>query len=304
MHAIVLIDKPEGLTSAEVVRRVKRLAGGKVGHLGTLDPFATGLLPLCLGEATKIAQFLNASDKVYEGIIGLGVATDTGDCTGQTREECPVPPLTTELVASVGKDFLGDLEQVPPMYSALKRDGTPLYKLARQGIEVDRDPRPIRVDRLVLDPSGADALRFEVDCSKGTYIRVLAEDIGRALGTVAHLRTLRRTGFGSFRIGDSVALEQWDPSSADGLLSIREALSELPTVSLPEKAAVAVRQGQPWVLRDYEPQDDVLDRALFIRDTGAPVAVVERSGGKWRFARVLNSDVSLHPLGGMVAPAG
>jgi tRNA pseudouridine55 synthase len=217
MNGLVLIDKPEGLTSAEVVRRVKRRLGGKVGHLGTLDPFATGLLPLCLGEATKIAQFLNTADKRYAGVIQLGAATDTGDRTGQTVDRAPVPDLAHIDLAALAGRFTGERLQTPPMYSALKRDGVPLYRLARRGMTVERTPRPVRIDRLTLDPVGTDRLAFDVACSKGTYVRVLAEDIGAALGTPAHLAALRRTAFGAFRIDRAVPLARYEePFSAAG----------------------------------------------------------------------------------------
>ncbi len=289
VDGILLLDKPEGITSAEVVRRIKRKVGGKVGHLGTLDPFATGLLPLCLGEATKIAQFLNAADKEYEGTIALGVATDTGDRTGETVAESPTPALDASDLDRVANRFRGPSMQTPPMYSAVKRDGVPLYKLARKGVEVERDPREINIHELELEPLDEARLSFRVACSKGTYVRVLAEDIGRELGTVAHLAELRRTGFGSFRLGEGVAeADAWDPSSGEGLLSIREALSDLPVVSLPERAAVAVQRGQGWVLRDFCAPDLDAARALLVAENGQPLAVVERSESGWRFARVLN----------------
>lgn len=288
VDGILLLDKPEGITSAEVVRRIKHKVGGKVGHLGTLDPFATGLLPLCLGEGTKIAQFLNAADKEYEGTILLGVSTDTGDRTGQTTAEEAVPTIDAEMLAKVADRFRGTSKQTPPMYSAVKRDGVPLYKLARQGVEVEREPREITIFDLEMKVSGENQLSFRVACSKGTYVRVLAEDIGRELGTVAHLSELRRTGFGSFRLAEGVVeVDGWDPSSGAGLLSIREALSELPVVSLSESAAVAVRRGQGWVLRDLGDVAPTAHRALLVTEAGRPLAVVERSGTGWRFARVL-----------------
>ena len=200
MNGLLLIDKPAGLTSAEVVRRVKRRVRVKVGHLGTLDPFATGLLPLCLGEATKIAQFLNTADKRYEGVIQLGWATDTGDCTGRQTASAAVSDRAAADLDAVARRFTGEILQKPPMYSAIKRDGVPLYRFARQGLEVERTPRPVRIAHLGLESVGSGRLRFVLACSKGTYVRVLAEEIGAALGTAAHLDALRRTSFGSFDI--------------------------------------------------------------------------------------------------------
>jgi tRNA pseudouridine55 synthase len=253
MDGILLIDKPAGISSADVVRQIKRRTGGKVGHLGTLDPFATGVLPLCLGEATKIAQFLNTADKRYEGVIQLGWATDTGDCTGARGPAAPVPDLAGVDLDALARRFLGEQLQTPPMYSALKRDGVPLYRLARQGIEVERSARPVRIDCLVLRADGPSRLRFNVACSKGTYIRVLAEEIGRALGSAAHLDALRRLGFGSFDIADAVTVDGWSPGSAAGVLTLRQALVHLPAVRLDAKAAEAARQGKVWVLRTVAP---------------------------------------------------
>jgi tRNA pseudouridine55 synthase len=290
VHGVLLVDKPEGITSAEVVRRIKRKVGGKVGHLGTLDPFATGLLPLCLGEGTKIAQFLNAADKTYEGTICLGVATDTADRTGEVREQRAVPEFTNADLRRVAEGLAGASMQTPPMYSAIKREGVPLYKLAREGIEVERAARPITIHELSLDRVDDSRIRFHVACSKGTYVRVLAEDIGRELGTVAHLAELRRITFGAFRIDQGVVdADSWDPGAPAGLLSIREALGDLPTVVLPERCQTAVRRGQAWVLNELAPDPPTSPRALLVAASGDPLAVVEQSSdGTWRFARVLN----------------
>lgn len=288
VHGILLVDKPEGITSAEVVRRVKRRIGTKVGHLGTLDPFATGLLPLCLGDATKVAQFLNTSGKVYEGTVRLGVATDTGDRTGSVRDEKPVPAVTAAELDRVVEQFTGPVTQTPPMYSAIKRAGVPLYKLAREGVEVEREPRTVVIDELRLEPRGDERLAFRVACSKGTYVRVLAEDIGRALGTVAHLEELRRIGFGAFRLDHgAVDPDTWQPGSSAGLVSIRDALGHLPAVCLPERAVVATRRGQGWVLGEFAPAGGDERQALFLAADGAPLAVIERANTSWRFARVL-----------------
>lgn len=289
IDGILLLDKPEGVTSAEVVRRIKRKVGGKVGHLGTLDPFATGLLPLCLGEATKVAQFLNTADKEYEGTIALGIATDTGDRTGLPRREMPVPELSEAALRVVAARFSGEQLQTPPMYSAIKRGGVPLYELARKGVEVEREPRPITIARLELTLAAPAQVQFRVACSKGTYVRVLAEDIGRELGTVAHLAELRRTGFGPFRIDRAVAgVDDWDPATASGLLSIREALADLPAIELSERSVTAVRRGQGWVLRDLAIPEKEARTALLLAEGGRPLAVVQRAGPGWRFARVLS----------------
>jgi len=203
---ILLVDKPEGMTSAGAIRALKgRLGSAKVGHLGTLDPFASGLLPLCIGEATKVARYLFLEAKAYEGRIRLGTETDTLDRTGTSVATAPVPEVTASDLARLHASFMGPQRQTPPMYSALKRDGVPLYKLARKGLEVDREAREITIDALELRLAEPTAIDFVVRCSKGTYVRVLAADLGRALGTVAHLERLRRTMVGTFRVEDAQA---------------------------------------------------------------------------------------------------
>jgi tRNA pseudouridine55 synthase len=298
VHGILLVDKPAGLTSADAVRRVKRLLprGTKVGHLGTLDPFATGLLPLCLGDGAKIAQFLNTADKRYEGIIQLGTATDTGDGTGAIVREAPVGQYDATRLAEICRRFRGEIRQRPPMYSAIKRDGVPLHRLARQGIEVEREERSVRIDHIALEAIGADQLRLEVACSKGTYVRVLAEDIGAALGTVAHLRALRRTAFGNFAIADAVPLDAFDPARPRGLVSVRDALAHLPPVVLDAQDALAARQGRPGVLarlaRLTAPTAALLD------GDGALVAVAVRDQHRWRYGRVFAPAFTSPPCRG------
>jgi tRNA pseudouridine55 synthase len=289
VNRILLIDKPEGITSAEAVRRVKRRVAVKVGHLGTLDPFATGLLPLCLGEATKIAQFLNTADKRYEGVIQLGCATDTGDRTGQPTRTTAVPDLTGADLADLARRFTGEQQQVPPMYSALKRDGVPLYRLARRGVEVDRPPRTVRIDDLRLEPSGAGRLRFRLACSKGTYVRVLAEDIGTALGSAAHLDALRRTAFGSFTIDAAVPLDAWDPEQPSGLVTLPQALAHLPAVPIDRQATEAVRQGKSWPLTALP--TDLGSTATLLDPAGHLVAVVVCKGRAWAYGRVIAGAV-------------
>ena len=284
MHGILLIDKPDGITSAEVVRRVKRQVKVKVGHLGTLDPFATGLLPLCLGEATKIAQFLNTADKRYEGLIELGAATDTGDRTGATVRTAAVPDLSRVDLAALARRFSGELLQTPPMYSAVKRDGVPLYRLARQGVEVERTARPVRIDDLVLEPVGPTRLRFALGCSKGTYVRVLAEDIGDALSSAAHLCELRRTAFGSFGIADASPLDTWDPAGRAGLVTLRQAVAHLPAVALDDRVAEAARQGKTWVLRTIDPH--LGEAAALVDGRDEVVAIVVSRQRQWTYGRV------------------
>lgn len=293
MNGVLLIDKPAGLTSAEVVRRIKRRlpTGTKVGHLGTLDPFATGILPLCLGEATKIAPFLNDSDKGYTGLIQLGTSTDTGDRTGQPTRHATVLPCAATVLEEVARRFTGALLQRPPMYSALKRAGVPLYRLARQGVEVERQARPVRVDALTLTAEAPGRLRFDVICSKGTYVRVLAEEIGAALGTAAHVWELRRTRFGAFTVADAATLDDaWQPSSRKGALSVRDALQHLPALPLDATAVQAVRHGKEWVLARLPASDATA--AVLLDPAGEVAALIVRHGGNWRYARVLAAPVS------------
>ena len=293
MTGLLLVDKPEGMSSAGVIRALKpRLGRTKVGHLGTLDPFASGLLPLCLGEATKIARYLLLEDKGYTGTIRLGTATDTLDGTGEPVEKAAVPALDQPTVDAIGARFTGRQRQVPPMYSALKRDGVPLYKLARRGIEVAREPREIDVMRLRLVLRPPDAIDFDVACSKGTYVRVLGADLARELGTVGHLETLRRTCVGAFRIEDAVTLADLLALRPEGplpLLSVREALAGYTTFATPSEGLARLRHGQQEPLaRLPAPRTDG-ETALLLDGAGNVAAVIEAAGQApaWRLVRLL-----------------
>jgi tRNA pseudouridine55 synthase len=293
MDGILLVDKPEGVSSAAVVRDVKRLLRCKVGHLGTLDPFASGLLPLCLDEGTKIAQFLNTADKRYEGVIRLGQRTDTGDRTGTPVEEGPLPSLEPGRCAALAASFLGDRQQTPPMYSALKKDGVALYKLARQGVEIDRAPRAITIHAIGIEPVDAASLSVRVHCSKGTYIRVLAEEIGAALGTVAHLASLRRTSFGHFGIEAALAPPLTAESAAEALITPREALRGLEEMSVDGATAERMRLGQMSALAGLRRAGASGANAKVVGPDGALLAVITAdSAGRWQFARVLTAAPS------------
>jgi|SRR5690606_26868123 len=210
LDGVLLLDKPEGLSSNHALQRAKRaLDARKAGHTGTLDPFATGLLVCCLGRATKICGPMLESDKTYEATLQFGEETDSGDLTGNVTMQAPegFSGVTREALLEALPEFRGEIQQIPPMYSALKRDGKPLYEYAREGITLERPPRQVTIYKLeLLDFDGMQA-RLLVDCSKGTYIRTLAEDIGRRLGCGAHLTALRRTRVGPFDIKNSVGLE-------------------------------------------------------------------------------------------------
>jgi tRNA pseudouridine55 synthase len=251
MNGILLIDKPQGMTSHDVVRRVRRLLRTRrVGHTGTLDPLATGVLPVAVGEATRIVQFLMEGDKTYRAVLKLGATTTTQDAEGEVLERRPVEGITTEAVMAAARSFEGVIRQLPPMYSALKKDGVPLYRLARQGIEVERESREVRIDRLQILDVALPLITLEVDCSKGTYVRTLCHDLGLALGTGGHLVALRRTRSGSFTEADCVTLEQLeaDGAAAPPLLSVDEALRGMPALEVDAEAARRLAVGIPPAL--------------------------------------------------------
>jgi tRNA pseudouridine55 synthase len=208
IEGVLLVDKPKGLTSHDVVYRLRRkLQMKKIGHAGTLDPMATGVLVMLIGKATRISQYLMSVDKIYEGEATLGVVTDSQDAEGEVMETRPVPALTEAQAREVMKTFLGDQYQTPPMHSAIKKNGVPLYKLARQGEEVEREPRFIRISAFNLLSFSLPKLTFDLHCTKGTYVRTVAHDLGQKLGCGAHLSALRRTGSGKFKIDQCLPLE-------------------------------------------------------------------------------------------------
>ncbi|WP_313952096.1 tRNA pseudouridine(55) synthase TruB, partial [Accumulibacter sp.] len=249
VDGVLLLDKPTGMTSNSALQAARRFfSAAKAGHTGTLDPLASGLLPLCFGAATKFAVDLLAADKTYETELQFGVRTDTGDADGVAIERRPVNFGLTEVAAALSP-FRGPIRQVPPMYSALKRDGKPLYELARQGIEVEREAREVTIHELLLLDFSGDRCRLRVACSKGTYIRSLAEDLGHALGCGAHLTALRRVAVGALRVADAVTLDQLAAYSEDQrscwLLAPDTLLQSLPAVHLDDEAALRFVHGNP-----------------------------------------------------------
>jgi len=253
VHGIVLLDKPVGLSSNAALQIVKRLFNAqKAGHTGSLDPLATGVLPICLGEATKITSYLLDSDKKYEGTAQLGVRTNTADAEGDVLETRPVPVLSENTIEMALESFRGEISQIPPMHSALKLNGKPLYELARQGIEVERTPRNVNIYELQKRGFENDQLSLFVHCSKGTYIRTLVEDLGEVLECGAHLSGLRRVAAGPFDIAQSVTLDKLKALAEDGieqldscLLPMQKALTEWPEINLSANSTYYVRQGQP-----------------------------------------------------------
>jgi len=253
VNGILLLDKPSGITSNDALQQVKRLYfARKAGHTGSLDPLASGVLPICMGEATKVSAFLLDADKHYRVRCQLGVRTSTGDAEGEPVETRAVGVYSEPQLESALEQFRGSIEQIPPMYSALKHQGQRLYKLARQGVEVERQPRTVQIFTLKLTGQGEDWLDIEVHCSKGTYVRTLVEDIGERLGCGAHVSALRRTGVGPYDdtgLVSIVALEQMkqnEPAAMDRLLlPIESALTQWPDVKLSSDAAFYLQQGQP-----------------------------------------------------------
>ncbi len=257
VSGILLLDKPPTMSSNRALQTVKRLfAARKAGHTGSLDPLASGLLPVCFGEATKFCQYLLSADKTYLVTMRLGIRTDTGDTEGEIVSERSVPEVTSAILEKIFDQFRGEIEQVPSMYSALKHQGQPLYKLARQGITVARESRRLTIFRLTVLNFTADSVQFELHCSKGTYVRTLVDDFGEILGCGAHVTQLRRIGVGAFTDDQMISLEALQILSEAGsmealdrhLLPMQSALAHWPQLTVAESTAFYLRQGHPVVI--------------------------------------------------------
>ncbi|QZX82435.1 tRNA pseudouridine(55) synthase TruB [Metapseudomonas otitidis] len=253
VSGILILDKPRGMSSNQALQKVRWLLNAeKAGHTGSLDPLATGVLPLCFGEATKFSQYLLDADKGYETVAQLGVTTTTGDAEGEVLERRDVTVGRDELEAALGR-FRGEIQQVPPMYSALKKDGQPLYKLARAGEVVEREARSVTITRLELLAFDSTKATLSVSCSKGTYIRTLVEDLGQVLGCGGHVAELRRTQAGPFNLSQAISLEELEKAHAEGgnealdrfLLPSDSGLEHWPLVQLSEHSAYYWLHGQP-----------------------------------------------------------
>lgn len=253
VHGVLVLDKPRGFSSNAALQKVRWLLNAeKAGHTGSLDPLATGVLPLCFGEATKFSQYLLDADKGYSTVAQLGVTTTTGDAEGEVLERRAVAVDEAALQAALPA-FRGQIEQIPPMYSALKRDGQPLYKLARAGEVVEREPRSVTIARLELLALQEDRATLEVACSKGTYVRTLVEDLGALLGCGAHVAELRRTQAGPFGLAQAISLEELEAVHAEGgsaaldrfLLPVDSGLEHWPLVQLTQHSAYYWLHGQP-----------------------------------------------------------
>jgi len=250
MDGLLILDKPQGMTSHDVVARVRRICKTRrVGHAGTLDPMATGLLLVAVGEGTRLIQFLVPGNKTYRATLKLGEITDTQDREGTVLESRPLGAVTCEGVRKTFSGFLGEIEQIPPMYSAIKKDGVSLHRLARRGIEVEREPRSVQISRLDILSCELPYVTFEVECSKGTYIRTLAHDIGLSVGCGASLHALRRIRSGSFSIDESLSLDSLlnsDPSMA--ILPMEDVLRDTVSLELTSEAAARLKNGVPPTL--------------------------------------------------------
>ncbi|HNV88892.1 MAG TPA: tRNA pseudouridine(55) synthase TruB [Methylotenera sp.] len=248
VNGVFLLDKPLGFSSNQALQKVKWLfQAAKAGHTGTLDPLATGLLPICLGEATKFAQYVTDADKTYVATVKLGVTTTTGDAEGEVLSTQPVN-VTQDQFTTVAQLFTGEISQMPPMYSALKFEGKALYEYAREGVDIARQARLITIKSIVVNEFLADVAQITVTCSKGTYIRTLAEDIGMALGCGAHLIGLRRTATAGYQLSQAMTIEQLEAMPMEArdaqLLPVDSAIAGLPEVALSSDAAYFLMQGQ------------------------------------------------------------
>lgn len=296
LHGVLLVNKPVGMSSARVVSHVKKSLGGpKIGHLGTLDPFASGLLPLCLGEATKAAPWLNLASKRYKGTIALGKRTDTLDRTGTVTEVAPVPEFGPEALRALEQNFSGPMQQLPPAFSAIKKDGVPMYKRARRGETPELEPRPVTIYELELSVLSESSLGFSVHCSKGTYIRSLARDIGDSLGCGACLDSLVRTAFGRFRLADAIDLEALEGGATplelgDGIIPLSRALGHLRMIDTDSGTAAELRMGrQAACVKLTGPESSETACVTCGSDF---VAVVSEKLGRWSLERVFNPQLA------------
>ena len=285
LGGVLVVDKPKGPTSHDVVERVRKALGGvKAGHTGTLDPMATGVLPVCVGEATKLSQFILERDKAYEAVVRLGVETDSYDAEGQVTAEHPVPELSREQLEAALAKFRGSYEQKPPMFSAVKVGGKRLYELARKGEEVERPSRPVTVSQLLLEDVTREELRLSVKCSKGFFVRSLAFELGRALGCGAHLKALRRTATGPFTLEQALPLPKIEAlglEAARQLLPMGDALKEMPALTVSEAVAPKVLHGGVVELSGPPGLHRILS------PTGELLAIAEIDRGRLKYRRVM-----------------
>ncbi|MEO7454546.1 MAG: tRNA pseudouridine(55) synthase TruB [Fimbriimonadales bacterium] len=281
MFGIALVDKPQGLSSHDAIYRARRALGiRKIGHAGTLDPNATGLLVMAIGHATRFLPYLRLEPKVYEGTAKLGTSTTTQDSEGEPVWVGLVGDITFVDIESAACQFVGEIQQIPPMYSAIQIDGQRLYKIARKGGEVERPTRTISVKSFEITGYEDETFSFRIVCSGGTYVRTLAHDLGAVLGVGAHLTELRRTGAGDFSVQDAVPPVDLSEAS---LMPLEAALPHIPAVRLPQPATEAARHGN-----DFHYAADVSgDRLLLLDDSGVFAIAARLDGSTWRPERVI-----------------
>jgi tRNA pseudouridine55 synthase len=288
-EGILNLDKPRGPTSHDIVSRVRRLTNiRRVGHAGTLDPLATGVLLVCIGRATRVSEYLMAGQKIYRAQVHLGVTTDTYDAEGQIVEESPLDVSRSQVEVALAQ-FRGTISQVPPMYSAVKSHGTPLHRLARRGVEVQREPRLVEIYRLELTAWEPPLCTLEVTCSSGTYVRALAHDLGQALGCGAHLAGLTRLASGGFLLEDAVTLDAFARAAEEGswvalLYPLDAALNRFPAFSLDAGTARRLCAGQSITLPGSPPEqgDEVLARAYGPDGVFLALVAYDSVDGAWR----------------------
>jgi len=287
VHGVLVVDKPAGVSSNDVVQRAKRLFfANKTGHTGALDPLATGVLPLCFGEATKFSQYLLDADKTYLSTFRFGQQTDSADADGKIIEQIDASALSQKAVEAAIAPYRGNIEQIPPMYSALKRNGQPLYKLARQGIEVEREARPVCIfsfELLAFRPGTIAEADVRVECSKGTYIRSLAEDMGRDLGVGGHVASLRRVQAGPFREEQAMTLDALELERGENraeeldhyLLAVDAPVAEMPALELDENSAYYFTRGQAVISNQVYRLGGEGDKVRVFKKTGEFLGVGE-----------------------------
>lgn len=284
MNGILVVDKPKGLSSFDVVRQVRRLCQTRrVGHAGTLDPLATGVLPVAVGQATRLVEYLMAGEKNYQAICRLGVVTDTQDCEGRVLRESPWQLVDRAAFDAVLAGFVGEIKQLPPMFSALKKDGQPLYRLARQGIEVERQLRTVCIDSLVVDAFAPPDVTVTVRCSKGTYIRTLCHDIGQRLECGAHMAALRRLACGTFTLSACHTLEELQALADQGLplplVSPADALAGWPALTVDGPVLARLRNGVAPELADLAGAKPAAGELVRFLAGGALVAIARSAPG-------------------------
>lgn len=274
MLGILVLDKPAGVTSHDLVNQMRRrFQTRRVGHAGTLDPMATGVLVVAIGPATRFLQYLDLEPKVYESEFAFGTATNTQDAEGEVIESAPVPDdLEERLIQTIPESFVGEIQQIPPMYSAVKRDGKALYQYARAGVELEREPRTVYIHGFDLDRLAPDRIRTTISCSGGTYVRTLAHDLGHAVGTCAHLAKIRRTQCGRFDLSHACTVDDAGP---DHLIPLAQALEPMPSLTLNAGQVDHIRHGRAITAGRLEPGVNLF---ALLDEKGEVISVARRTG--------------------------